>query len=191
MSNRITPEERKLRTKELRLKHQIVFDSLNVPDPIFVPKMAYKEPLAGGQLVMGFFESELSACTDIYTEMVSFNMDPEDPIRTLYKYRANPHFRSEYLNKPTSGGDDRFLVPVSELIEVKRDTSGIGMVVSPYTPHITDPTTAYHHVLNPDDMLVSEMTVKDLATLLTGKPLSNKSWINDLVVSKSTSRTRK
>lgn len=191
MSNRITTEERKLRTKELRLRHQVVFDMLNVSDPIFVPKMAYKEPLVGGQLVMGFFESELSACTDIYTEMVSFNMDPEDPSRTLYKYRANPHFRTEYLNKPTSGGDDRFLVPVSELIEVNKGTSSIGIGVSlSHAPNIIDPSTI--NTTYYQDMLVSEMTVRDLATLLTGKPLSNKSWINDLVtISKLSSRTRK
>lgn len=164
MSNKITPEERKLKTKELRLKHQPVFNALGIPDAIFVPKMAYNDPIVAGQLVMGFFESELAECTDIYTEMVSFNMDPEDVSRTLYKYRANPHFRGEYHNKPTGSGYDRYLVPVSELIPIEGSTINLNQ----------EPVLS-------DDMPIGELTAKDLAALITGKPISKKSWINELV----------
>jgi hypothetical protein len=196
MSKKISPEERKLRTKELRRKHQAIFDSLGIPDAVFIPKMAFNEPSMDGKLVMGFFDGELANCHDIYTEMVSSEQIPEDPTRTLYKYRANPHFRTEYHNKPTAGGHDRFLVPVSELIEVKHIPSSKEKVATSKSQASTPRTLSSYpadQLVDGEDMPVGEMTVKDLAALLTGKPLSNKQWINDLAQEqkvKSTARKK-
>ena len=118
-----TPEERKKITADLRQKHQPIFDALGKPDALFIPKMAhYQKGLTG--LHMGFFESELEKGQDIYTEKVSMELESEDPTRTLYKVRPNPHFKEEYAaSEPMPNGHCRYFIPTDELIEVEMPKS--------------------------------------------------------------------
>lgn len=110
----MTPEERKKKVNELRQQHEDYFNSNELSDAAYIPKMAYRPP-GKDDLHISFFPSELERNGDIYTEFVSIDYNAEDPKRTLYLYRYNPHWKDEYELVESSSGFQRHLVPVSEL----------------------------------------------------------------------------
>lgn len=176
-----TPQERKEATAKLREKHQPIFDALGISDAEYVPKMAhFQKGLTG--LHMGFFEGELIKGCDVYTEKVSMSLEPEDPNRTLYRWRYNPHFKEEYpTSDPTEGGYIRYFVPVEELEEVylKPVNAGIGKVKEEI--HIPfDPNT---------DALMDQMTIRDYAAIHLKTPVSQKDWLNT-IIKDSTKKSR-
>ena len=65
--------------------------------------------------VGSFFPSELEKGKDIYTEFVSIKYESEDPKRTLYLIKHNPHWKEEYELITSSSGFERHIIPVSEL----------------------------------------------------------------------------
>jgi len=161
-------EEKKMKVAALREKHQPVFDALNVSDAIFHPKLAYR-PSDKDEYYMAFFPSEFRKCEDIYTEFVSAKCDSEDETRTLWKWRFNPHWEEEY--EYIDAAPARYLVPVSELVKVN----------SPVTQKIS-------HQLSIDDMMVTnedgpitDLTIRDLIAILHRTPVSNKTWLNNLI----------
>jgi len=113
-SFKMTPEERKKKVNELRQQHEDYFNSNELSDAAYIPKMAYRPP-GKDDLHISFFPSELERNGDIYTEFVSIDYNAEDPKRTLYLYRYNPHWKDEYELVESSSGFQRHLVPVSEL----------------------------------------------------------------------------
>jgi len=157
----------------LREKHQPIFDALQVSNALFFPKMAYR-PHGKDELYISFFASELKREGDIYTEFVSRDYVSEDSNRTLWMWRYNPHWEEEYEStEPNDLGHVRYLVPVSELIKVN-------MPKEKMTP---DPFESFGQDLI-DDAPIDEMTIRDFATIMTGRPLSTKSWLNNLISGK-------
>ena len=110
----ITPVERKKKVGELFLEHKPYFDREKVKHPLFIPKMAYR-PTGKDDLHISFFPSELQKSEDIYTEFVSIAYDSEDPKRTLYYLKHNPHWSEEYQLITSNSGFERYIVPASEL----------------------------------------------------------------------------
>ena len=183
-----TPQERKDATVELRKRHQSVFDALGIPEAIYIPKMAYK-PQGLDSIHMGFFESELKHGQDVYTEMVSIMMESEDPSRTLYKYRGNTHFREELpaSDEENKSKSTRYYVPMDELeVVVTPVKRGRGR---PRKTPVTDiqvkrdqPKAIRTIVVDPsEDCPMDKMTVRDYIAIHTGKPVSSKKWINQIV----------
>ncbi len=170
----VTPEDKRERLKSLRDFHQQTFAEMGIPDAYFIPKLAYKPP---GKLEkhIGLFTSEISKGMDIYTEQASADLIPEDPDRTLYKWRYNPNYKEEYETLENNG-TTRYMIPVSELILVKS-----------YTPEVLEETkykptfSAPKDVSNGIDLPFSDLTIRDLAAILLKKPISNKLWLNDLI----------
>lgn len=158
----------------LREKHQAIFDALNLSNPLFFPKMAYR-PSGKDELYISFFASELKREGDIFTEFVGRDYVPEDGNRTLWMWRYNPHWDEEYeTTEPNDVGHVRYLVPVSELVKVNMPAAAV-------TP---DPFKSVMGDLIDEDVPLSEMTIRDFAAIMTGRPLSNKSWLNNLITSK-------
>jgi hypothetical protein len=158
----------------LREKHQAIFDAVNLPNALFFPKMAYR-PSGKDELYISFFASELKREGDIYTEFVGRDYVPEDGNRTLWMWRYNPHWDEEYeTTEPNDVGHVRYLVPVSELVKVN-------MPAKAMTP---DPFKAVVSEFFEDDAPVSEMTIRDFAAIMSGKPISTKSWLNNLITGK-------
>jgi hypothetical protein len=60
---------------------------------------------------------------DIYTEFVSIDYKSEDPKRTLYLLKYNPHWKDEYEMITSNSGFQRHIVPVSELKALNDVTS--------------------------------------------------------------------
>jgi hypothetical protein len=157
-------QDRKSITAKLREKHQPYFNLKKVPDAIFIPKMAYK-PSGKDELFIAFFQSELRKESDLYVEFVNRDLQPEDMNRNLWKWNYNPHWDEEYEKLE----NDRYLVPVSELVCIRTDE-----VVQ--TTHV-DQVSFFD-----DDCAVSEMTVRDLLSVTQMKPVSNKAWLNALIL---------
>jgi hypothetical protein len=157
----------------LREKHQYIFDSMGMPGALFFPKMAYR-PRGKDELYVGFFASEFKREADVYTEFVSSEYYPEDANRTLWVWRYNPHWEEEYeTTEPNNLGHVRYLVPVSELIKVSL----------PKEKMPADPFESFGQDLT-DDAPIDEMTIRDFATIMTGRPLSTKTWLNKMITEK-------
>jgi len=84
--------------------------------------MAYR-PSGKDELYRSFFPSELEKEIDVYTEFVSIDYDSEDPKRTLYLLKYNPHWKSEYELITSNSGFQRHMVPVNELKVINDITS--------------------------------------------------------------------
>ena len=165
---------RKEKIAELLSYHHDIFKANQIEDALFIPKCAYK-PHDKDSLHMGFFPNELQKGQDIYTEFVSMGLEPEDPERTLYKWRFNPHFEEEYeLATSMSSTYERYLIPVSELIKIE------------YPKVIEDTRTGFpdfdNAMMDPEnDEPIARMTIKDLAAILLKKPVSDKKWLNKII----------
>jgi len=108
----MTPTERKKKIEDLKAEHGSTLSTIE--NALYIPKMAYR-PAGKDDLHISFFPSELQKNKDIYTEFVSIDYDSEDSLRTLYKYKANQHWKEEYELVTSNSGFERHLVPVNEL----------------------------------------------------------------------------
>ena len=110
----MTPQERKDKVAKLKEEHEDYFLKTGIKNALYIPKMAYR-PGGKDELHVSFFPSELEKSKDIYTEFVSIDYDSEDPKRTLYLIKHNPHWKEEYELIKSSSGFERHLISVSEL----------------------------------------------------------------------------
>jgi hypothetical protein len=153
--------------------------------------MAYR-PRGLNALHMGFFESELIHAEDIYTEMVGIMMDSEDPSRTLYKYRGNPHFKQELPSSDEEHtSSTRYYVPMDELevvtMPAKKKRGPYKKKVKPDVNTDMAAKPANNRpirtvILDPsDDLPMASMTIRDYIAIHTGRPVSAKDWINKIM----------
>ena len=118
----MTPAERKQKVAKLREEHEDYFQTMGIINALYIPKMAYR-PSGKDDLHVSFFPSELEKGKDIYTEFVSIQYESEDPKRTLYLVKHNPHWKEEYELITSNSGFERHLIPVSELKAINDVTS--------------------------------------------------------------------
>tara|TARA_B110000902_G_scaffold234762_1_gene279592 strand:+ start:512 stop:1012 length:501 start_codon:yes stop_codon:yes gene_type:complete len=118
----MTPQERKVKIKELLNEHEDYFLTNKIDNPAYIPKMAYR-PAGKDDLHITFFPSEMENNMNIYTEFVSIEYDSEDPKRTLYLLKYNPHWKEEYEMITSNSGFQRHIVPCSELKAINDVTS--------------------------------------------------------------------
>ena len=155
---------RKDKIAELKKKHKEVFERLGIADPHYIPKMFFGTPLS-----MPLFKSEMKDGKDVYTEKVSKSFESEDSNRTLYKWKHNPKWATAYPTKPLSHGEgNMYLIPFDELIPIVEEKKKNPI----YDFGIVDPDT---------DLPIDQLTIRDLAAILTGKPVSLKQWLNEIV----------
>tara|TARA_R100001530_G_scaffold136146_1_gene115478 strand:+ start:2768 stop:3271 length:504 start_codon:yes stop_codon:yes gene_type:complete len=135
---KMTPQERKARVEELLQEHKDYFHTNNMDNPAYIPKMAYR-PSGKDGLHVSFFPSELENNQDIYTEFVSIEYETEDPKRTLYLLKYNPHWKEEYELITSNSGFQRHIVPCDELKPIK-DVTSKGTAPTTQSPiELTDP----------------------------------------------------
>jgi hypothetical protein len=167
---------RQEKTEDLMQHHNWKFKMIQEENPLFIPKCAYI-PKGMGETHIGFFQSEVKKGKDIYTEFTSIDLDPEDPKRTLYKWRFNPHFDEEYeRTDPGANGHFRYLVPVSELMKIELEAQELAQ------PSLFP---SFDAIIDPDmDAPLSNVTLRDLAAIILQKPVSQKQWLNEIIKSK-------
>ena len=142
----MTPAERKAKVAKLREEHEDYFQTEGKINALYIPKMAYR-PTGKDDLHVSFFPSELEKNEDIYTEFVSIDYESEDPKRTLYLHKYNPHWKDEYEMITSSSGFQRHIIPVSELKVINDVTSRAGSQIIDF---------ANPNLPNPDENIVSE-----------------------------------
>jgi len=134
----LTPPERKQRIADLKKEHEFYFQTEGKNNVLYIPKMAYR-PSGKDELHISFFPSEFEKAEDIYTEFVSIDYDTEDPKRTLYYHKNNPHWREEYEIVTSNSGFQRHIVPVSEL-KVVNDVTNRGKAIIDFAnPDLPNP----------------------------------------------------
>jgi len=177
-----SPEDKKENLKKIKEFHKATIDKLGISDYSLLPKLAYK-PAGKLEVHVSFFYSEISKGQDVYLEFTDRNNVPEDPERTLYLWKFNPHFEEEYeKTEAASNGQHRYLVPVEELKVIKK--------YSPEAMINTEKEVKLKPALdfslpNPEtDPPINEMTIRDIAAIMLGKPVSNKEWLNHIIKSK-------
>lgn len=149
----------KLKIVALREKHESTFEKLGVPEANYIPKMIFGTPP-----VLLFFRSELESGKDIYTEKVSQDYDLLDEERTLYVWKHDPDYKEKLTTKPY-GEDVMYYIPFSE-----------------FKPLTINKEAAKFNIPNPDeDAPFEELMLRDLAAILWKEPVSQKSWLNELI----------
>jgi len=171
----LTPQERKEKVAALRIEHEDYFQTEGKINALFIPKMAYR-PSGKDELHVSFFPSELEKEQDIYTEFVSIDYETEDPKRTLYLHKYNPHWREEYEMITSSSGFQRHIIPVSELKVINDVTSRGNAIIDFANPSLPDPDSLLPSSTAPDlNVAVVEkldeinQTLKQLITVINKK----------------------
>lgn len=151
----LTPEQRKKKVEILREEHEDYFQKEGIINALYIPKMAYR-PKGKDELHVSFFPSELEKEENVYTEFVSIDYDSEDPKRTLYLHKYNPHWKTEYELITSSSGFQRHLIPVTELKIINDVVSRNGSIT-----HISKPIP-FDDLKGPDPISKEDLLVNKL-----------------------------
>lgn len=185
-------EWKKMKLDAIRSYHTPLIKDLGISPLDFNMKMPFYD--RHGRNVVGIFSSEFQKDKGFFFEMVTRDLDPLETDRKVYRIARNDNFEEEFeMNEKGS-----FLVPVDELRMVNAQSVAIskGSAVTsndklfsskPVSQEQTKPAqpvfTSNPQTLQPKlDAPYSEMTIRDYMAIHTGKPVSLKSWINDLVL---------
>jgi len=159
-------------------------------DNIFIMRDGFLNTPADAQDELAFYGSEAAiGCAQallVFIGEKNFNRYnvPEDPERTLYQWKFNPHFDEEYDKVDEHDPNKvRYLVPIDELKIVKK-YSPIGDTSEKEIKKVNNNDFDFN-LPNPDtDPPLNEITVRDLAAIMLNKPVSNKEWLNEIIKKK-------
>lgn len=165
--------------EEMRDYHSNLLNDLGASRLDFQMKMAFYDKQARN--VVGIFASEFKKPNGFYFEIITKEFEPADQDRTIYKIPYNPAFEEEYeMNEKGS-----YLVPIEELRMVNPASVAISgpsaFLDQPKSKPVVTPT--YKAPAPIEDAPYAEMTIRDYFAIHTGKPVSTKTWLNDLIKS--------
>lgn len=175
---------KKLKLESVRDFHQDLIDDLGIPRTDFNMKMPFYDK--HGRLVVGIFSSEFRKEKGFFFELITRDLDPADAERKVYRVPISGSFEEEYeLNEKGS-----YLVPLEELRVVNptsvaiKKTAVFGIDSAPTGFSIPKtPMQAYKAPATMEDAPYSDMTIRDYFAIQTGKPVSSKTWLNELIKS--------
>jgi hypothetical protein len=169
----ISSDEKKARLAKIREYHKDTLVALGV-DPIkFMYGKVSHKPTGKDEKHVIIFDGEIKEGHDIYMEFTSKDFAIEDKSRTLWQWKYNPHYKTEYETKIASNGTRFYYVPIEELrrVPTKQPTQ--------IELDFSEPTVPV--VNNTDEVLASQMILRDYACIHLKKPLSDREWLNDLI----------
>jgi hypothetical protein len=183
-------EKRQYRQKKLKEMHDYNEDlikDLGISKTDFNMKKAFTR---NGIIVVGIFENEFKKTKGFYFELINSDIEPDDPTRTVYRLSPTEFYADEYEMDEYG----KYLVPVDQLRIINRQSAAISKssaatssdrvlkdeptlktAIKPALP-FTDNSS-----LKVEDAPYSEMTIRDYLAIHTGKPVSTKSWLNELI----------
>jgi hypothetical protein len=184
-------DEKKLyRQKKLKEMHDYNEDlikDLAISKSDFNMKKAFTR---NGVIVVGIFENEFKKPKGFYFELINSDIEPDDPARTVYRLSPTEFYADEFEMDEYG----KFLVPVEQLRIVNRHSAAISkssaatssdrvLKDEPVLRTTMKPPLPFaeSNQLKVDDAPYSEMTIRDYLAIHTGKPVSTKSWLNELV----------
>ena len=174
------------KTKEIRDYNADLINDLGVGPYDFNMKSQFRDEQ--GRLVVGIFSSEFRKPKGFFFELIDSDLNPIDPERKVYRVPPSSSFEEEYeLNAKGS-----YLVPLEELKVVHRSSVAISKM-SAFTgteETVFKVTQKAQEVNIPkapapmEDAPYSDMTIRDYYAIHTNRPVSAKSWLNDLIKNK-------
>lgn len=162
----ITPEEKKKKIEDARLYHSTLLKDNGAKDTDFNFKLAFYNE---GVNIVGIFPNEFTKKNGFFLELVNSTLDPINDQRKVYKLSPRENYEDIYKILPSG----TYAVPLEDLEEVKPIIKG------ELNPKFIVETTEEKPKL---DDHYSHLTIKDLAAILWQKPVSEKQWLNDLVI---------
>lgn len=177
-------ELKKLKLEAIRDFHQDLIDDLEIPRTDFNMKMPFYDK--HGRMVVGIFSSEFRKEKGFFFELITRDLAPADAERKVYRVPFSTAFEEEYeLNEKGS-----YLVPLEELRVVNptsvaiKKTARFGDEEEQLPSSLPKtPMQAYKAPATMEDAPYSEMTIRDYYAIQTGKPVSSKTWLNELIKS--------
>jgi hypothetical protein len=183
---------RKIKLKEMHDFNQDFMDDLGLTKADFNMKYPFKRD---GVLVVGLFDNEFKRPKGFYFELINNDLESIDSERTIYRVPYNEFYADEFEMDERS----KFLVPVEQLKKMNRQSAAISkesvivesdrtikqekyVAPKPPLPFSAEPQPPVVPKL--EDAPYSEMTIRDYITIHTGRPISNKAWLNEIVKSK-------
>lgn len=180
-------EAKKQKLEAYRNYHQHLIDDLGISRLDLNIKMAFYNKQ--GRMVVGIFASEFKKEKGFFFELVTRDLEPADIQRKIYRIAPNEAFHEEYeLNEKGS-----YLVPLEELRVVNKDSAAISkgeaikamdaVDIREQTSNFNNstPVTAYRAPSAMEDAPATEMSIRDYMAIHTGRPVSTRAWLNDLI----------
>lgn len=173
--------------KDVRDHHTELIRDLGISPLDFNMKTQFRDEEK--RLVVGIFPSEFKKSKGFYFELVDSDLNPADPYRKVYRVPPSTSFDEEYeLNAKGS-----YLVPLEELRVVNPESAAISKylnvdqkpteVFKPTAKAVQEASIQRAPALM-EDAPYTEMTIRDYYAIRTGKPVSAKSWLNELIKNK-------
>jgi len=170
---------KKTKLEAIRDYHQELIADLGILRGDFNMKMPFYDQQ--GRMVVGIFASEFKKEKGFFFELINRSLDPADPERKVYRVAPSNSFDEEYeLNEKGS-----YLVPIEELRVVNPSSVAISkssaVTSSDSILKSNLSGIAYKAPAPMEDAPYSDMTIRDYYAIHTGKPVSAKQWLNDLI----------
>lgn len=188
-------EWKKQKLDQIRAYHMPLINDLAISPLDFNMKIAFYDSY--GRQVVGVFASEFKKDKGSFFEMVNREFDPLDEERRVYRVARNDNFDEEYQMNPKRTA---YLVPVEELRLVNPQSVAISKssavlsndrffskntvaapVAEPKPQTLFSSKPATTSTVAEPDVPYSEMTLRDYIAIHTGRPVSQKDWVNKLV----------
>lgn len=177
-----------LKTKEIRDYNVDLISDLGISYYDFNMKTQFYDEQA--RLVVGIFPSEFKKTKGFFFELIDSDLIPVDPERKVYRVPFNSAFEEEYeLNAKGS-----YLVPIEELKVVHRSSIAISKMsaftgtddsVFKVTQKAQESASSIPKApALMEDAPYSDMTIRDYYAVHANRPVSAKSWLNDLIKNK-------
>jgi hypothetical protein len=155
-------------------KHAAYLDSIKARKNQFVVKTKYPSKALAGQECISLFPFELNKTEDIYIQLTDFDFNSTDD--RLFAYKHNKHWEEEYTQNQwmeksqvyTYNVPLELLQPVEEAPAKKKEAQKS----FEFNAEFID-TDA--------DAMMSQMTMRDFIAIMSQKPVSKKTWLNDVI----------
>lgn len=172
---------KKEKLEAIRSFHQELINDLGIPKTDFNMKMPFYDQQ--GRMVVGIFSSEFKKEKGFFFELINRALDPADSERKVYRVPPSNSFDEEYeLNEKGS-----YLVPLDEL----RVANPASVAISKSSAVTSSDKVlsqkqvikdmAYKAPAPMEDAPYSELTIRDFYAIHSGKPVSAKGWLNELI----------
>jgi len=209
---KISSEERKKITVELKKKHDPWFNSHGIKNPVFLLKTFHcpvdektgekmLDPQGVQRRFVGLYRGDIQNArgNDVYIESTTSSLEPENEFddkllspRNLYKWPFNSHWE-EYKDNPCKKGSSArwYLIPIEELILVNPTYSNKSVNKLQTKINFEDEVSKTQDTLTkkfdedsskPKDCLISELTALDKMAMDHWVPCSLKPFINEAIL---------
>jgi hypothetical protein len=168
---------KKSKLDAIRNYHAPLIKDLGISPGDFNMKKAFRNKY--GVEVVGIFDTEFLKEKGFYFELISSDLEPIDPERKVYRVPMNLSYKDEYeINAKLS-----YNVPLEELRVVNPSAVAIGKLgaITNSEKYREETYSTTKKVVTLEDLPYSEMTIRDYITIHTGRPVSLKPWLNELM----------